>query len=393
MINFLKKSYQLILALLIILAIFNIHKNQSLTANQPFIPINDSDLSTFYRTWELINKYFVDPSKIDKERAVLEASRGLLRSLDDPYSEIFDETQARIFEEDMLGSFGGIGIEIGIKNGILTVIAPLESTPAERAGIKSGDKILKVNGESTENMPLEVVVSKIRGKPGTKVTLTIHREEWVEPKDIEIVREVINIPIIKWKILSSNIGYIKLNSFNLKSYQEFIKAYTRLKLRGAEYFILDLRNNPGGYLDVAIQLAELFLPRGQVILQEQKRDQSVTKIYSNGSGMLRDIKIVILINGGSASASEILAGALRDNLGIKLIGEKSYGKGSVQQVFSLNGKLLKLTIAYWLTPKGIKLEGNGLKPDYEIKGIEKEKIKSELDDPVIRKAIEVLKTI
>ena len=291
----------------------------------------------------------------------------------------------------MTGSFGGVGMEIGIKNGVLTVIAPLEGTPADRAGIKSGDKILKINGESTENMLLDVAVSKIRGKPGTKVVLTIYRDEWVEPRDIEIIREIINIPIIKYKILEKNIGYIKLNSFNIKSYPEFLKAYNNLKKRGAKYYILDLRNNPGGYLDVAIQISELFVPRGKIILQEQKRDQSVTKIYSNGPGILKDIKMVVLINNGSASASEILSGALRDNLGFKLIGEKSYGKGSVQQVFNLDGKLLKLTIAYWLTPKGLKLEGNGLKPDYEVKEIEKEKIKTELDDPVIKKAIEVLR--
>lgn len=391
MIKFLRKNYFYILPFLIVFFIFNFQHNNFLKANQSFSYFDNNELSIFYKTWEIINKHFVDPSKIDKKKAILEASRGLLRSLDDPYSEIFDETQAKIFEEDMSGSFGGVGMEIGIKNGVLTVIAPLEGTPADRAGIKSGDKILKINGESTENMLLDVAVSKIRGKPGTKVVLTIYRDEWVEPRDIEIIREIINIPIIKYKILEKDIGYIKLNSFNIKSYPEFLKAYNNLKKRGAKYYILDLRNNPGGYLDVAIQISELFIPRGKIILQEQKRDQSVTKIYSNGPGILNDIKMVVLINNGSASASEILSGALRDNLGFKLIGEKSYGKGSVQQVFNLDGKLLKLTIAYWLTPKGLKLEGNGLKPDYEVKEIEKEKIKTELDDPVIKKAIEVLR--
>lgn len=338
-----------------------------------------------------MNNYFVEPEKIDRKKAILEASRGLLRSLDDPYSEIFDEKQAKIFEEDMSGSFAGVGMEIGIRKGVLTVISLLEGTPAERAGIKSGDKILKIDGEDTSNLTLEEAVSKIRGQPGTKVTLTIYRDEWLEPKDFTLIRETINIPVVKSKLLLKNIGYIKLNTFNLTTYSEFIKAYLNLKNKGAKYWILDLRNNPGGYLEVAIQLAESFLPRGQIILKEQKRDKSTTNIISEGPGNLNNLKMVILVNEGSASASEILAGALRDNLGIKLIGKKTYGKGSVQQIFPLDGKMIKLTVAYWLTPQGIKLEGTGLKPDIEVEEIEREKIKSELDDPVIRKAIQVVK--
>jgi carboxyl-terminal processing protease len=348
-------------------------------------------MKIFYRTWEIMNKFFVEPEKINKEKAILEASRGLLRSLDDPYSEIYDENQTKIFEEDMSGSFGGVGMEIGIRNGVLTVISPLEGTPAERAGIKPGDKILKINGEDTSNMPLDLAVTKIRGKPGTKVVLTIYRDEWLEPKDLEIIREEIKIPAVKYKLISGNVGYIKINNFNLTTYNEFVKAYKMLQKRGAKYWILDLRNNPGGFLEVAIQMSEIFLPRGQVILQELKRDKTVSKIKSEGPGNLNNLKMVVLINGGSASASEIFAGALRDNLGVKLIGSKSYGKGSVQQVFRLDGKMLKITIAYWLTPNGVKLEGNGLKPDIEVKEIEKEKIKTELDDPVIKKGIEVVR--
>ncbi|GBD34460.1 putative CtpA-like serine protease [bacterium HR35] len=364
-----------------------------LLANQETTPFSQEEMRIFYRTWEVVNNYFVEPEKIDKQKAILEASRGLLRSLDDPYSEIFDEKQAKIFEEDMSGSFAGVGMEIGIRKGVLTVISPLEGTPAERAGIKSGDKILKIDGEDTSNLTLEEAVSKIRGKPGTKVTLTIYRDEWLEPKDFTLVRETINIPAVKSKLLLRNIGYIKLNTFNLTTYSEFIKAYLNLKDKGAKYWILDLRNNPGGFLEVAIQLAESFLPRGQIILKEQKRDKSTTNIVSEGPGNLSNLRIVVLVNDGSASASEILAGALRDNLGIKLIGKKTYGKGSVQQIFPLDGKMIKLTVAYWLTPKGIKLEGSGLKPDIEVEEIEKEKIKTELDDPVIRKAIQVVRSL
>jgi len=379
------------LVIFFILFNFNNSRQNFILAHQGNVYFSDEEMKIFYRTWEIMNKFFVEPQKIDKEKAILEASRGLLRSLGDPYSEIYDENQTKIFEEDMSGLFGGVGMEIGVRNGILTVISPLEDTPAERAGIKPGDKILKINGEDTSNVPLDVAVTKIRGKPGTKVVLTVYRDEWLEPKDLEIIREEIKIPAVKYKMLLGNIGYIKINNFNLATYNEFIKAYKSLQRKGAKYWILDLRNNPGGFLEVAIQMSEIFLPRGEVILQELKRDKTVSKIKSEGSGNLSNLKMVALINGGSASASEIFVGALRDNLGVKVIGSKSYGKGSVQQVFRLDGKMLKITIAYWLTPKGIKLEGNGLKPDIEVKEIEKEKIKNDLDDPVIKKAIEVVK--
>ncbi len=339
----------------------------------------------FLKAWEIIKNNYVDPQKIDAEKALFEATRGLIRSLDDPYSDLLSEKQKKIFEEDLVGSFGGVGFEIGIRKGVLTVIAPLEGTPAERAGLKAGDKILKINGEDTENMSLEEAVSKIRGQPKTKVVLTIFREEWTEPKDFEIVREIINVPVVKTKFIAPNIGYIKINSFGAKTYSEFIKAFYKLKNQGADRFILDLRNNPGGFLEVAIKMSEAFLPRGKIVLEEVKRNRGKESILSEGPGNFANEKIVILINKGSASASEIFAGALRDNLGTKLIGEKSFGKGSVQQTFTLNGNLLKLTIAYWLTPKGIKIEGNGLKPDIEVKDNEETK-----EDEVLNKAVEVI---
>ena len=392
--NYFKKFIYFALPLFLIFLYLNFNEFRSFflsAQTSSSLYFTNNDLRFFDRTWEIINNYFVEPEKVNKEKAVLEAARGLLRSLNDPYSEILDENQSKIFEEDLSGSFGGVGMEIGIKNGVLTVIAPLEGTPAEKAGIKPGDRILKINGENTENMSLDEAVSKIRGKPGTKVTLTIFRDEWIEPKEFEITRTIINIPLVKSKLILRDIGYIKINSFSLKTYPEFYSAYLKLKNRGAKYWIIDLRNNPGGYLNTAIEMAELFLPRGKLILKEIKRDKSEEKIFSNGPGILSDLKMVILINKGSASASEIFAGALRDNLNVKLIGEKSYGKGSVQQVFRVDGKMVKLTVAYWIIPSGQKIEGNGLKPNIEVKEIEKDKIKNELDDPVIKKAIEVLR--
>ena len=386
-----KISYLLIILILILFAYkFGYDKAIAQTSGGKFFSVQN--FLMFIKAWELINKNFVDPSKIDSNKAMFEATRGLLRSLDDAYSDLLSEKQRKIFEEDLSGSFGGVGMEIGIRKGVLTIIAPLEGTPAERAGLKSGDKILKINGEETENMSLEEAVSKIRGEPGTKVVLTILRQEWLEPRDFEITREIINIPVIKSKFINPNIGYIKINSFGAKTYSDFVDAYRSLKSRGANKFIIDLRNNPGGYLEMAIKMSELFLDRGKIILKEIKRNKVTKTIVSEGPAVVRE-KIVILINNGSASASEIFAGALRDNLGVKLIGEKSFGKGSVQQTFPLNGNLLKLTIAYWLTPNGTKIEGNGLKPDIEVKEPkESEKEKKPDYDPILEKAIELIKT-
>ncbi len=377
----------IVLILLAILVSYKFGYNRALANTVADKFFSYQNFLIFFKTWDIIKKNYVEPEKINPEKAILEASRGLLRSLDDAYSDILDEKQVKIFQEDLSGSFGGVGFEIGIRNGILTVIAPLEGTPAERAGFKPGDKILKINGEDTTNMSLEEAVYKIRGKPGTKVVLTIFRDEWIEPKDFEITREEIKVPAVKTKLIEPNIGYIKINSFNSQTVFEFIKAYSDLKNKGAKKFILDLRNNPGGYLGVAIKMSEYFVPRGKIILKERERNKAVKPIISEGSVSIKE-PVVILINKGSASASEIFAAALRDNLGVKIIGEKSFGKGSVQQTFPLNGKLLKLTTAYWLTPKGEKIEGNGLKPDIEVKDTLSE---STTTDAILEKAIEIIK--
>jgi carboxyl-terminal processing protease len=384
----LKQISFLIIILILIFSAYKIGYQRALAETTAGKFFTVQNFLMFFRAWEIINKNFVDPQKIDNDKAIFEATRGLLRSLDDPYSDLLSEKQKKIFEEDLTGSFGGVGFEIAIRKGFLTVISPLEGAPAQKAGLKAGDKILKINGEETTDMSLEEAVSKIRGQAGTKVTLTIFRDEWLEPKDFEITREIINVPVVKIKFIQPNIGYIKINTFGTKTYSEFVKVYYDLKNQGAKKFIIDLRNNPGGYLEIAIKMSDLFLDRGKIVLKEIKRDEGTKTIISEGPGLIKE-KVVILINKGSASASEIFAGALRDNLGVKLIGEKSYGKGSVQQTFPLNGNLLKLTIAYWLTPQGVKIEGNGLKPDIEVKEPAEEIDK----DLILDKAVEVLNSL
>ena len=341
----------------------------------------------FSEVWAKIKENFVDQKRVNPEKAGFEAVRGIVRSLDDPYSDLYTPRQSKIFEEDLKGSFCGIGIEIGIRNNLLTVISPLENTPAAKAKIKAGDIITKINGEDTSNISLEEAVSKIRGECGTKVKLTIIREGWKEEKDFELVREEIKIKAVEGKFIEPDIGYIKINTFNQNTIPEFVEKFNELSKNGANKYILDLRNNPGGYLDVAIQMSEFFVPRGKIILKEiWGREQKEKFIRSEGPGTLKDLKVVILVNKGSASASEIFAGALRDNLGVKLIGEKTFGKGSVQEVFKIDSYLLKLTIAYWLTPDGIKLEGNGLEPDIKVV----DKNPDDNVDEVLNRAIEIL---
>ena len=370
----------------------------------------------FNQVWEIIKENFVDQKKIDPDKAAIEAIRGLVKSLNDPYSDFYTPTQSKIIEEDLSGKFCGVGMEIGIRNNVLTVISPLEDTPAYKKGIKAGDLILKINNEDTYNMSLEEAVSKIRGKCGEKVVLTIFREGWQNEKDFEIIREEIKIKMVKYEFIPPNIGHIKILNFGNNTVKEFINAYNNLKAKGANRFIIDLRNNPGGYLHVAINLSELFLPRGKVILKEiWGKEQKEKIIRSSGPGSLSRIKMVILTNKGSASASEIFAAALRDNLGTKIIGEKTFGKGSVQQIFEVGSRVfsviindqdkstktkevqilpndnysLKLTVAYWLTPKGMKLEGNGLDPDIKVIDSNPEDKK----DEILEKAIKIIKEL
>ena len=404
---------------------YNLGKNSIIKAESIFPSNSEFDQKykiLFSQVWEIIKENFVDQKKVDPDKAAFEAIRGLVKSLNDPYSDLYTPRQSKIMEEDLSGKFCGVGMEIGIRNNILTVISPLEDTPAFKKGIKAGDLILKINKELTNNMSLEEAVSKIRGKCGEKVVLTLYREGWEEEKDFEIIREEIKIPMVKYSFIAPNIGHIKILNFGNNTVPEFLKAYNSLKAQGADRFIIDLRNNPGGYLQVAERLSELFLPPGKIILKEiWGKEQREKVIRSQGPGNLSNLKMVILTNRGSASASEIFAGALRDNLGVKIIGEKTFGKGSVQQIFELGSSMfsvnipitnltsttstknieniqdilqipnysLKLTVAYWLTPKGVKLEGNGLEPDIKII----DKNPDDKKDEVLDAAIKYLKKL
>jgi carboxyl-terminal processing protease len=355
-------------------------------------PPEDIDFSLFWEAYHKIQELFVDKSKIDPQKIIYGAISGMAKSLDDPYTVFFSQNETKRFEEDVKGVFEGIGIEIGIKNNQLQVIAPLEGTPAKKAGLKAGDKILKINDKFTQDLTLEEAVNLIRGPKGTSVRLTIFREGFKEPKEIEIVRDVIAIPSLDLRILEGGVFHLKIYQFSSRLIPDFKEAIKEIQKSTIKKIILDLRDNPGGYLDTAIEIAGWFLKKDDPVVIEKLADGREIVHNARGNSLLKDYKIIVLINGGTASASEILAGALRDNLKVMLIGEKSFGKGSVQQLVHLrDNSSLKITIAQWKTPKGKFLEREGLEPDVEVKMSEEDMEKER--DPQLQKALEIISSL
>jgi carboxyl-terminal processing protease len=351
-----------------------------------------ADFGLFWQVWEKLKEYHIDGGNAQDQDLVYGSVRGLVNALKDPYTVFFPPVEAKKFEEDVKGSFGGIGAEIGARDEQLVVIAPLKDSPVEAAGLRAKDKILAVNGTSTDGLGVNEAVSKIRGEIGTKVTLLILRNGWEKPKEFSITRAQIKVPTLDWDVKEGNILHLKFYAFNENAPSLFYRAVADGAARGAKGMILDMRNNPGGYLDVATYLAGWFLPKGDVIVKEDVRVGEDTVFLADGNGSLKNFPVVVLVNGGSASASEILAGALRDNRGIKLVGEKTFGKGTVQEIQNLkDGSSLKITIARWLTPNGTAIDKNGLVPDYEVKPSE-EDITND-NDVQLKKASEILKAL
>ncbi len=356
-------------------------------------PPQNVDFSLFWEAWKKLEDKFVDKRKLNTQEMIYGAISGMVKSLDDPYTVFLKPEDTERFMEDVKGSFEGVGMEIGIRKGQLQVIAPLEGTPAQKAGLRAGDIIMKVNGKPTTDMTIEEAVNLIRGPKGTEVTLTILREEWGETKDIKIVRGVIEIPSLKWELKENNIAYLKLYNFTEKAAFDFNKAAIEILASPAEKIILDLRNNPGGYLEVAQNIAGWFLLKGEIVaIEEFGGGKERNEYKAEGNAKLSTYPIVVLINKGSASGSEILAGALRDNRQVLLIGETSFGKGSVQELEKLRGgSSLKITIAKWLTPKGESISDKGLEPDIKVEMTDEDY--NEGRDPQLDKAIEIIKNL
>jgi len=350
------------------------------------------DFSLFWEAWRTLEENFVDQSKMDYQKMLYGAISGMVSSLKDPYTVYMPPEDAKVFKEDVSGEFQGVGMEIGIRQGELTVIAPLEGTPAQRAGLRAGDKIVKIDDTYTTDLTSDEAVKLIRGEKGTKVVLTIFREGWTQAKDFEITREVIEVPSLKWVMKEENIAYINLYQFSETATGAFNKAAAEILTSSASGIILDLRDNPGGYLEVAQDIAGWFLERGSLVTIEDFGGSALNQEYrASGSGQLSSYPLVVLMNQGSASGSEILAGALRDVRGVKLVGVQSFGKGSVQTLKELEEGSLKVTVAKWLTPNGTLIDKEGLKPDVEIELTENDI--DEEKDPQLDKAIEIIKQI
>ena len=349
------------------------------------------DFSLFWDAWRMLKEKYVEADKIDNQTLLYGAVSGLLGALKDPNSVFFPPTDAQKFNEDISGEFGGIGAEIGTRNDQLVIVAPLKDTPAERAGLRALDKILKVDDTVTANLSTDEGVKLIRGQKGTTVILTILRNGWKNPQEISIVRDTIQVPTLDWEIKDGNIAYIHLYNFYEKAPFLFYQAASEIAFKNPKGIILDLRNNPGGFLDAAITLAGWFLKPGETVVSEEFRSDQKQVFTSHGNGLFKGMPIVILINEGSASASEILAGALRDNRSVKLIGKKSFGKGTVQEIEPLkDNSMVKITVAHWRMPGGQLIEKNGLDPDYEV-NLTDEDLKASRD-PQLDKAMEILKT-
>ncbi len=292
--------------------------------------------------------------------------QGLVRAAGDPYTEYMNAEMAKDFNEQLNGSFEGIGAELGKEGNFVVIVSPIAGFPAQKAGLKSKDVILEINGEQASDISIEDAVSKIRGPKGTDVKLKISRDG--KSLDFTITRDVITIPSVEYKTIDNKIGLITISRFGDDTVELTNKAANDLKSQNVKGIILDLRGNPGGNLDAAVGVSNLWLGKGETILQE-KRSGVLIKTYSaEGSAILSGMPTVVLINGGSASASEIVTGALKDNKVATVIGEKSYGKGSVQELRKLSwGGLLKVTIARWFTPAGVNIDKEGIKPDKEVK--------------------------
>lgn len=364
--------------------------------------IKDVDFELFWDTWEKVEQKFIDQKKLDPKKMFYGAIKGMVASLDDPYTFFLTPEENKQSKDDLGGKFEGIGAQLGLKNNRIVVIAPLKNSPAEKAGVKAGDYINKVDGQDTKGWTLPQAVSKIRGPKGTKVTLTLERNN--KTFDISIIRDQITINSIeltyeksfKCKVNCPLVAYAKVNQFGDNTNKEWDSVTEEIKNKWHKNeikgLIIDVRDNPGGYLESAVYIASDFLPINSVVVKQESSNKLNYEYKVIRFPRLENIPLVVLINKGSASASEILAGALRDYKKATIVGEKSFGKGSVQEALDLKeGAGLHVTVAKWILPKGDWINGKGITPEVEvINNLPEGNTLTKEFDQQLEKAIEIL---
>lgn len=330
------------------------------------------DLTEFWHIWKLLDEKFAVSSSskaLTDEEKIRGAIEGLVGSYGDPYTVYMPPAEAEKFDESISGNFSGVGMEVGLRDGLVTVIAPLPDTPAERAGVIAGDVVVKIDDTTTEHMNIDEAVSLIRGEKGTVVNLQIYREGETEFLTIPITRDTINIPTVKHEQVD-DVYVIAIYSFNAVAESQVEQALTEYRKSDAKSLIIDLRGNPGGFLQSAVAIAGYFLPAGKVVVKEEFSDSAMDEVFRSRGRQVKSFTpedLVVLVDNGSASASEILAGALKDHGVATIIGSQTFGKGSVQELVKLDdGASLKVTVARWLTPNGLSISDGGLAPDIII---------------------------
>ncbi len=327
------------------------------------------DFEPFWKAWQLAQEKFPDSQNVSYQDRVYGAIEGMLASFGDPYTTFLDPKENSSFKEDISGTFVGVGIELAEKDNTLTVVSPLKNTPAYHAGILSGDKILKINDTLTSNISVDESAKMIRGEEGTQVSLTILREGFNTPKVFNITRSKINIPIVNTEI-KGDVFVLSLYNFSAQSSKQFKEALNEYLISGKNKLVLDLRGNPGGYVDAAVEIASMFVPEGKVVLKEIGKDKEKAVIHRSRGGTIfpQGHRLIILVDKGTASSGEILAGALSEHGIGMLVGTNTFGKGSVQELVSITKDTsMKVTIAKWYTPNDISISDNGLTPKIIIK--------------------------
>lgn len=356
----------------------NLTGRQALEFKKGYIPViknkelrapSDIDFALFWDVWNKIEEKYAGPAKVDRQKMFYGAISGMVSGLGDPYTVFLDPDQSKKFLEDVKGEFDGVGLELTLKNGKLTVVSPLEDSPAKRAGIMANDVIEKIDGKEAARLSLDEAVNAIRGQKGTEVVLVITRDG--KSLEFKLKRESIKIKSVKYE-MKGDIAYLKVSQFIQETSSASQKAASEILTKKPKGIILDLRNNPGGYLDSAVDLASLFIKNGVIVYEEEKGGKK-EEIKAKGNAKLADLPLVVLVNGGSASGSEIVAGAIADHKRGILIGEKTFGKGTVQSFEELkDGSTLRITVAKWLTPNGRAIHEQGLNPDIEVKMTEED---------------------